>query len=149
MGRVEDRPMTLPRQVVSVYSYPLFVGRVVRLEGRAICWACVTIAAHEEKKCRFRSMELDAHHVLPKQLLKREFPRRHVREDGSVRTLDDLLMDPRNGLLLARYHHDALEARMLVVPRSRLPVRVEEFAGELGLGWYLDRTFGERRDRGA
>jgi hypothetical protein len=31
----------------------------------------------------------------------------------------------------------------LPVPRGRLPAGLEEFAAELGLVWWLDRTYGE------
>jgi hypothetical protein len=118
----------------------------------------------ERRVCRERSRGvLDAHHVaVPKQALKREFPEGVVRtQEGWVRydprlaltppdlpperwreacrTLDDLLMDPRNGVLVRRYHHDALEGRRLVIPRALLPLDAEEFVAELGLGWYVDK----------
>ncbi len=32
----------------------------------------------------------------------------------------------------------------LRVPRYRIPAAVEEFAEELGLGWWIDREYGER-----
>lgn len=31
----------------------------------------------------------------------------------------------------------------LPIPRRLLPAGLEEFAAELGLGWWLDRTYGE------
>jgi hypothetical protein len=41
-------------------------------------------------------------------------------------------------------HHGMLDAsRTLRVPRHRLPVAVVEFAEELGLGWWVDREYGE------
>jgi hypothetical protein len=42
-------------------------------------------------------------------------------------------------------HHGMLDAsRTLRIPRHRLPAGLEEFAEELGLGWYLDREYGVR-----
>lgn len=42
-------------------------------------------------------------------------------------------------------HHGMLDqSRRLRVPRDRLPVGVEEFAAEFGLGWWLDREYGTR-----
>lgn len=118
---------------------------------------------------------LDAHHLIPKGALKREFPEgvirvreavhevaglvlgepRWLRYDARLplvppggdpakwrehtRPLDDLLMDPRNGVLVRRYHHDALEARALVIPKALLPADALEFAVELGLDWYVDK----------
>lgn len=42
-------------------------------------------------------------------------------------------------------HHGMLDSsRKLRIPRHRLPQEVEEFAEELGLGWWLDREYGPR-----
>lgn len=111
---------------------------------------------------------MDAHHLLPKQRLKREFPwGAYVYEDGTVDrvlaehrrvippnaeevngvrviSLERILWDPRNGVPLSRWHHDEIEQRRLVVPRVKLPAAVELFAAELELGWMLDRDFGDR-----
>jgi hypothetical protein len=41
-------------------------------------------------------------------------------------------------------HHGMLDqSRTLRIPRDRLPAAVEEFAEELGLGWWLTREYGE------
>lgn len=40
-------------------------------------------------------------------------------------------------------HHMDLEAKRWYLRRHELPESVEEFAAEYGLGWYLDRTYGE------
>jgi hypothetical protein len=145
-----------------VSGYRDWQERIAMLDGRR-CWMRGTVL------CRG---ELDGHHLIPKQRIKRAFP--HGAGVGSpwgpiragergidrylimatvggedvdiaelpVRTLDELLWDERNGILLCRLHHDRLEQRLFVPARSDLPARVEEFAAELGLGWSLDRTFG-------
>lgn len=41
-------------------------------------------------------------------------------------------------------HHGMLDAsRTLRVPRYRIPEATEVFAAELGLGWWLDREYGD------
>jgi len=75
-------------------------------------------------------------HLIPKQTLKRE----HADP-----------MDPRSwvwacgGIAGNGGHHGALDhSRSLRLPRGSLPPGVEELAAEIGLEWYLDKTFGER-----
>jgi hypothetical protein len=78
-------------------------------------------------------------HLIPQQLLKREHaPRRY-------------LADPRGWVLVCggpmglSGHHGMFDmSRTVRVPRWKLPAEVEEMAAELGLGWWLDRTYGER-----
>lgn len=42
-------------------------------------------------------------------------------------------------------HHGMLDtARTLRIPRHAIPAETEEFAVEHGLGWWLDREYGER-----
>jgi hypothetical protein len=42
-------------------------------------------------------------------------------------------------------HHGRLDySRTLRVPRSRLPAAVEAFCEQLGLSWWLSRTYGEK-----
>lgn len=140
----------------------------VTLKGRASCWAC-EVWPGDKGKCRHLSAGiLDAHHVCAKSVLKREFPHgAYVYEDGSVDrvlaehrrviapnagevngvrvlALDDILWDGRNGVPVARWHHDALEHRTRTIPRAVLPPAVEEFAAELGLEWLIERTYGPR-----
>lgn len=116
-------------------------------------------------------------HLIPRQLLKREFPygawwdeaaQRWVRPTGRVRRVGAVhwagvgadwphrslrsLMDDENtwvpccgGPMGVSGHHGMLDtSRKLRIPRERLPVKVEAFAEALGLGWYLDREYGER-----
>lgn len=62
------------------------------------------------------------------------------------RSLGEILMDDRNGVPVRRFHHDALEARLLAgrpldVPRGMLPPAVFEFAVELGLVPLLEKVY--------
>lgn len=111
-------------------------------------------------------------HLIPRQLLKREFPHgaswqeregRWVNywpleaQDAALhgetwphRPLRTLMDDTRSwvpccgGPVGLGGHHGMLDqSRKLRVARADLPVAVEEFAAELGLTWYLDRTYGE------
>lgn len=104
-------------------------------------------------------------HLIPRQLLKREFPhgvffdderwvkaaRCDDRYEVPHRPLEALCRDPRGwvpccgGPMGPGGHHGMLDvSRTLRVPRGRLPAGLEEFAAELGLSWWLDRTYGER-----
>jgi hypothetical protein len=146
--------------VVTGYRYSDFLLDVMqewrgdrRLRDAGGCWVCAYGGDVDRLRCvRMSAARIDAHHVLPKQLLMREFPRGVVLEDGgwraarahetdvdAWRTLPALLMDARNGMPLRRYHHDALEAKQLVVPWRKLPAPAIEFAGELGLVPDLER----------
>lgn len=104
--------------------------RVRRYGG---CWVCAYVAAwpSQRRMCEYVSHpRLDAHHLLPKQVLRRELPEEDV---------ERALLDPRNGIPVRRYHHDALEQRQICVPLARLPREAVAFAEELGLRHHLER----------
>jgi hypothetical protein len=106
-------------------------------------------------------------HLIPKALLKREFPHGAVRLDGHWHRLtratpakervglqywrlSQMCSDPRSwvlgcgGPMGVSGHHGRLDvSRTLRVPRALLPAAVEEFAAEYGLTWWLTRTYGE------
>jgi hypothetical protein len=102
-------------------------------------------------------------HLIPKQLTKREFPHGVVFENGTWRRLDrtedrydlphrtlrEIHDDPRSWVPCCGGgsgiggHHGQLDGLKLRIQRAGLPPAVEEFAAELGLGWWLDRTYGE------
>lgn len=147
---------------VSGYDYAAFLAAVRRQRRTAPtgCWVCdVLEAGHARtlKRCeRMSGGIVDAHHVVGKSTLKREFPRGAQASSAegpwsptpragrgrllpAARDLDTLLMDPRNGILVRRYHHDQVESRMRVIPAASLPAETVAFAEELGLGWYLDK----------
>lgn len=76
-------------------------------------------------------------HLIPKQVIKRVDPQ--------------AVWDPRSfvpgcgGLTGVGGHHGELDlSRSLRLSRDVLPEGLEEFAAELGLGWWLAREYGER-----
>lgn len=81
-------------------------------------------------------------HLIPRQVFRRELPSLRAQE---------AIEDPRSyvmacgGLQGVSGHHGMLDySRTLRVPREALPPGLEDLAEELGLGWYLDREYGER-----
>lgn len=106
---------------------------------------------------------LIAAHLLPKQLLKRTFPHGVVLEGDQWRKVDrgedryqlpyrslrDLCADPRSwvpccgGPMGNSAHHGQLDvARTLRIDWTSLPFDLIVFADELGLGWWLEREYG-------
>ena len=104
-------------------------------------------------------------HLLPRQLLKREFPhgvvldgdqwrrlgRGEDRYDLKYRTLQQLVDDPRSWVPMCGGptgiggHHGQFDGLRLHVHRGQLPEPFVEFCDELGLGWYIDRQYGDAR----
>ena len=104
-------------------------------------------------------------HLIPKQTIRKEFPKGAFKIDGvwiSARRADHLEgFDPDfrttaqmqddyrswvpacGGICGISGHHGMLDGYRLQIPRGWLPGDVEEYAQETGLGWYLDRTYGE------
>jgi hypothetical protein len=74
---------------------------------------------------------VQAHHVLPKRVLKRE---------GH----EAKLWDQRNGVGLCELHHARVERRIQALPAALIPAGAWAFADEIGLRWWLDRFYGER-----
>lgn len=135
--------MKRPRRARRGEAYRAFwIG--VTEGGRRKC-----VLAQPREKC---AGPLDAHHVLPKQRIKREFPSgatvgpdgvlRPVRavEDAEV-TLDALLADARNGVPVCRRHHDLLEGRRVRLPRRTLDGDFPAFLATLGLGWWEEKQW--------
>lgn len=120
------------------YDYGEFLANVLGRFPRGFCWGCV-VQPDERERCEADSMCVDAHHVLPKQLLKRE---------RGTAQLGRLLMDGRNGVPVRRFHHDAIEARMIVPSLRAVPREAQEFATEHGLTVHLERIYGQGRRRG-
>jgi hypothetical protein len=105
-------------------------------------------------------------HLIPRSLLKREFPHGVLLEDGrwrkatryedrydlAHRTWQLLAADPRSWVPCCGGpqgnggHHGQLDhSRTLRIPRDQLPEAVEQFAAELGLTWFIDRTYPNQR----
>ena len=83
-------------------------------------------------------------HLIPRQVLRREHPLRH--EPGHVNLV---LHNPATwvwgcgGAMGPGGHHGKYKPDgPRPIPRHLLPPGLEEFAAELGLGWWLDRTYG-------
>ncbi len=113
------------RRQLSALDYGLFYRQVA--ERDLACQGCHQWP-EERWKCINRSGGiLDAHHLIPQQVLKRELP---------ADQLKTALTDPRNGMLLGRYHHDRAESRMRTLIA---PAAAWEFAAELGLTYALER----------
>lgn len=106
--------------------------------------------------------QLIAAHLLPRQLLRREFrygaveeagrwwalKRGEERHDLPYRSLDDLIRDERSwvpmcgGLHGDSGHHGALDqSRTLRIAREELPESFIEYCEELGLGWFVLRSY--------
>lgn len=80
-------------------------------------------------------------HLIPRQLLKREFPAkwRRYAENRATWVLGCGGIPGNCG------HHGMLDTeRTLRIPRAAIPPNIEAFAKELGLTWWLDREYGER-----
>lgn len=105
-------------------------------------------------------------HLLPRQRLRREFALGVVLEDGKwrklkrtedryelpYRNLRALIDDPASwvpccgGPTGIGGHHGDLDGLRLRLSREQLPEAFIWFCEELGLGWYVDRTYpAERR----
>jgi hypothetical protein len=87
-------------------------------------------------------------HLLPQQVLKQT---RQYKALTSEATRYQFLYDPRSwvwgcgGPTGLGGHHGQLDtSKRLRVPRLVIPAGTEELAAELGLEWFLDRSYGER-----
>lgn len=68
------------------------------------------------------------HHVIYQQ---------KFRQVGRMRDSND----PRNLVHICYRHHRRHHAGLEPIPRAVLPAGLEEFATELGLGWWLDKHY--------
>jgi hypothetical protein len=55
----------------------------------------------------------------------------------------EVIFDPRVGVSGCRKHHSLLDNGAIKIKRQHLPACVEEYAEQYGLGWSLDRDYGE------
>jgi hypothetical protein len=125
------------------YDYELFCALVADLDGTS-CFLADLLRQRQRRYPHDYSPGLltcdgimDCHHLIRKNRLKQE--RRLIEASG--RALEKVLEDPRNGVLVCRRHHDLLERALVVLRREELPVRVFEFASELGLEGWLERYY--------
>lgn len=111
---------------MSPLDYSEFYRGTIDIHGDR-CWACRT-DTENRWKCVDRSRGiLDAHHVIPQRVIKRNVDPELVTQ---------ALADSRNGVMLARYHHDQVEAHMT---RILIPDQVVAFAADYGLSWWIDK----------
>jgi hypothetical protein len=104
-------------------------------------------------------------HLIPRQLLRREFPHGALFDDGRWRkatryedrydlphrNTTDLINDTRTWVPCCggpqgnAGHHGQLDGCKLRIERHQLPSAVEEFATELGLTWFIERQYPSER----
>jgi len=132
----------------------------VRDRAEHPCWGCVVEPTDMARQsCRRLSWRMEAHHLLPQRVLRVEFPHgvflgerdaeqawMAVPYPGAVmglpvRSLQELLDDPRNGVLVGNWHHARIENRRTIPLRAHLPADVWAFARELGVVWMLERWY--------
>jgi hypothetical protein len=81
----------------------------------------------------------EAHHIITQQQLKLV-----ARTHGLGLDLDRILYDQRNRLWVCRRHHGAHHSSAKPIPWrivERHAPKVKQFARELGLEWWLERTY--------
>lgn len=98
--------------------------------ARVKAGGCVMCAAYPMSAADVRERwselaAIEAHHIVPKQDLKRW-------------GLHARLWDPRNGIALCRLHHARHELAYQRVPRRLLPPAAWQFAAEIGAEFVLD-----------
>ena len=80
---------------------------------------------------------IEAHHVISKQSIKREAKAMEWGENRRERAL----WDSRNGLAVCQGCHAAHETASARIPRQLLPKSAIEFAVELDLVWEIERWY--------
>jgi hypothetical protein len=88
-------------------------------------------------------------HLIPRQLLKRQFPRGHTFRNGQHLSVDQLIDHPATwvaccgGLTGIGGHHGHFDfSKRLRLHRRQLPAMTEAFARELQIEWHLDHAYG-------
>jgi hypothetical protein len=152
---------------VSGYDGAEFLARVraywaSRRTSPTGCWVCDTLvpsnwgpieATAFRARCASVSRGIvDAHHLVPRRVIKGLVQGGEVRLpglEGGIRGqvfcgLGTVLMDPRNAILVRRYHHDALEGAALAIPKVLWPEEALAFARELDLEYWIDNREAKR-----
>jgi hypothetical protein len=86
--------------------------------------------------------ELEAHHVTPKEAIKRWARTNHVERE----VLADTLWDPANGLAVCGRHHRRHTLARRRIPIAALPAAALIFADALGLRHLIDTTYRKETD---
>lgn len=126
--------------------------------GRGECLLCRAWPRERPHCGRLSHGKREAHHLVPKQQLRREYPFGGVvqAETNCLRraerrveypaplfvSLEELLTDAANGVCLGSWHHAQVENRRCAIPRGMLGLRAEEFAEAVKLEHVLDRLYG-------
>jgi hypothetical protein len=111
----------------------------VRKITRRPCAVCA--AESVEKAQASLHGRRDAHHVLPARYIRRYVRSLRLPAEEAFKLLVSLLYDPRNGICLCRRCHDKHETGFRRVPRALIPTKAVQFAREIGLDWYIDKTY--------
>lgn len=86
--------------------------------------------------------DLEAHHVIPKQAIRR-WARDH---DVDAAGYAAALWDPANGLAVCGRHHDRHTRATRRLPVSAIPTTARSFAVALELDYLLDRHYRKETD---
>lgn len=93
---------------------------------------------------------MQACHLLPKSLIKRELWQSRKWRGRLPETLHELQWDPRVVVAGCQRHHFRLdESRKLKIPRYLLPPSVEEYAREYELMWWIEREYPDHGEAAA
>lgn len=120
-----------------VRSGTVRVARSLRSEQLRVCFLALYGRMEHDDPMPPCDGRLVRAHLIPRRLIKKQGgnsqdPRSYVFACG--------------GPMGDSGHHGLLDrARRLRLPREAIPEGTEELASELGLVWWLDREYGERR----
>lgn len=141
-------PMKRKRKGVTPKELRELIARLRHEFHRAVTVGPCVMCANEQMSAEIKRdfaedlARREAHHVLPKQDLKKE---------RGITELDPRMWDPDDGVCLCRYHHPRHEHCVQRLPRRLVPPAAVKFAAALELVWLLDREYppegGESCDR--
>lgn len=101
------------------------------LDGYAMTHCDCWLAAFSDVPCDGR---MEKAHLVRQQTIKREI---RGAEDPKAILWDSRVLRPG----CYRHHTMLDQAKTLRIPREAIPVETEQYAAELGLTWWLDRTY--------
>lgn len=111
------------------------------LDGYAMSHGDCFLAQFSDTPCDGRMQKA---HLLRAQTIRRELNTKVHKEDWRG-DLASAVWDPRAWRPACYRHHTMLDqARTLRIPREAIPADTVEYARELGLLWWVDRTYRER-----
>lgn len=128
---MKRKPKQRPPFEVEEHERRKAMKREFHREGvRQGCAMCRAFPVTERERQGYAELiaYVEAHHVLPRRHLARQFP-------------FDVVWDVRNALGLCRFHHGRHEKAFQRVPSSLVPAAAREFAVEHGLEWDMDLEY--------